>query len=102
MRQHLFETSINWAVSFDGKIVNHASREMLCLKGYTLDDAKFHCQLAACKNDLSVISLNLQSKFFVGKHSQVQEVISLWSLAKSSIGDNVKYLLFMNTGQIHF
>ena len=32
---------------FEGEIVNHASREMLCLKGYTLDDAKFHCQLLA-------------------------------------------------------
>ena len=32
---------------FEGKIVNHASKEMLCLKGCILDDAKFHCQLLA-------------------------------------------------------
>ena len=39
----------------------------------------------ACKNDTSVISLNLQRKFFTEKHSQGQELISLWSLANSSV-----------------
>ena len=51
---------------FESKIVNHASREILCLKGYILDDVKFHCYLV-CKDDASIISLNLKSKFFVEK-----------------------------------
>ena len=48
---------------FEGKVVNRASREMLG-RIYILDDAKFPGQLLA-----SVISLNLQSKFFMAKHS---------------------------------
>ena len=32
---------------FEGKIVNHGSKEVLCLKGCILDDAKFHFQLLA-------------------------------------------------------
>ena len=60
---------------FEGKVVNHASIEMLG-RIDILDDAKFSSQLLA-----SVISLNLQSKFFIEKHSQMQEFISLGSLA---------------------
>ena len=48
--------------------MNHASREMLERIYCTLDDAKTSLSIA-CKNDASVISLNLQSKFFVEKHS---------------------------------
>ena len=66
----------------------------ICLEGYISD--------AACKNDASVISLNLQSKFFVEKHSSVQELILLLSLVASSVIRTVKHLLFMNKGQIHF
>ena len=43
--------------------MNYASREVLG-RMYILDDAKFSGQLLA-----SVISLNLQSKFFIEKHS---------------------------------
>ena len=76
--------------------MNHASREILG-RMYILDDAKFPCLLLA-----SVISVDLQSKFFIEQHSQVQELILLWSLATSSVIRTVKHLLFMNTGQIHF
>ena len=71
MGQHLFEANINRAEAFyelkmkfemkmshfEGKVVNHANREMLG-RIYFSDDAKFPCQLLA-----SVISLNLESKF---------------------------------------
>ena len=53
--------------------MNLASREMLG-RINILDDTKFPSQLLA-----SVISLNLESKFFIEKHSQVQELILLWS-----------------------
>ena len=43
---------------FEIKVVNYAGREILGRMNI-LDDAKFPCQLLA-----SVISLNLQSKFF--------------------------------------
>ena len=42
--------------------MNHASKK--CLEGYFLDEAKFPLS-NACKNDVSIISLNLQRKFFV-------------------------------------
>ena len=80
---------------FEVKVLNHASREKLG-RIYILD-TKFPCQVLA-----SVICLNFQSKFFIEKHSQVQELILLWSLATSSVLLTVKYVLFMNTGQIHF
>ena len=41
----------------EGKIVNHASREMLCLKGYILDDTKFPCQLLARTMHQSYLSI---------------------------------------------
>ena len=70
--------------------MNHASREMLG-RINILDDAKFSCQLLA-----SVISFNLQSKFFAEKHSLVQALILLWFLATSSMIRTVKHQLFMN------
>ena len=73
--QFLFEENINGAEAFyelkmkfeckmshfEVKIVNHASREMLG-RINILDDAKFPSQLLA-----SVISVNLQSNFFIEK-----------------------------------
>ena len=53
---------------FDGKIVNHVSREMLG-RIYMPEDAKFPRQLLA-----SIIFLNLQSKFFIEEYLQVQEL----------------------------
>ena len=60
---------------FEGKVVNLASKEMLG-RINILDDAKFPSQLLP-----AVISLNLQSKFFIEKHSQEEKFILLSSLA---------------------
>ena len=69
--------------------MHHASSEMLG-RIYILDGAKFSCQLLA-----SVIALDLQSKFFIEKHSSVPQLILLWSLATSSVICVVKHLMFI-------
>ena len=75
--QHLFEANIKREVAlyelkmklkckmshFEGKVVNHGSREMLVGRVNIIDGAKFPSQLLA-----SVISLTLQSKFLIKKH----------------------------------
>ena len=54
-------------------------QEEKSLEGHILDDLKFPSKLLASTMHQS--SLNLQSKLIIEKHSQVQKLVLLWSLA---------------------